>query len=386
MEDIGRRGSIPLARLMGIRIGVDPSWFFILFLYIWILSSGYKDTFGPGHDDKAFGLAVFSAFLFFASIVLHELGHAIVARRNGIEITSINLWMFGGMANLRSDPHTPGAEFRVAAAGPLVTLLVTAATFAAGYGIFGTQEFQDALELQSRSNPPAAAVVLGWFGYVNAFVLIVNLLPALPLDGGRILRALVWWRTGDRNRATRVAARAGRGFAILVAGLGVYIIVMGSLLGLWLVAIGWFISGAAKAAETQSAITSRLEGLKVADVMDHEPVAIGAATKLDQAEDEFFLRYGYPWFPVIDQPGHVLGVLTRSKIDQVPETLRNEYTADQVMISDPGSFKINQEAPLESLLHAEGLAQLGAVMAVDTDGILRGIVTADQVRRALRPA
>jgi Zn-dependent protease len=370
---------------MGIRIGVDPSWFFILFLYIWILSSGYKDTFGAGHDNKAFALATLSAFLFFGAIVLHELGHAIVARRNGIEITSINLWMFGGMANLRSDPRTPGAEFRVAAAGPFVTLLLVAAAFAAGYGIYGTKEFQDALELQSKSNPAGGAVVLGWFGYVNAFVLIVNILPALPLDGGRILRAAVWWRTGDRNRATRAAARMGRGFALIVGALGLYVIVMGSLIGLWFLAIAWFINGAARAAEAQSVIGSRLEGLKVADVMDAEPVAIGAATKLDRAEDEFFLRYGYPWFPVIDQPGHVLGVLTKNKVDQVPEPLRNEYTADQVMISDPGSFKVDQEAPLESLLQAEGLAQLGAVMAVDAEGILRGIVTADQVRRALRP-
>lgn len=386
MERIGRRGSIPLARVMGIRIGVDPSWFFVLFLYIWILSSGYKDTFGPGHDNKAFALATLSAFLFFASIILHELGHAIVARRNGIDITSINLWMFGGMANLRSDPRTPGAEFRVAAAGPFVTLLVVAAAFAAGYALYGSADFNNALALESKSNPPGGAVVLGWFGYVNAFVLIVNILPALPLDGGRILRALVWWRTGDRNRATRTAARMGRGFALIVGGLGLWVIVSGSLIGLWFVAIAWFINGAARAAEAQSMIGSRLEGLKVADVMDAEPVAIGAATKLDQADEEFFLRYGYPWFPVIDQPGHVLGVLTKSKVDQVPEALRNEYTADQVMISDPGSFKVQADAPLETLLQAEGLAQLGAVMAVDAEGILRGIVTADQVRRALRPA
>jgi Zn-dependent protease len=371
---------------MGIRIGVDPSWFFVLFLYIWLLSSGYKDTFGPGQDNKAFALAVVSALLFFFSVVLHELGHAIVARRNGIGITNISLWMFGGMADLRADPPTPGSEFRIAAAGPAVTLLVVIAAIAAGFGIYGSNEFGDALALQPKTNPAGGAVVLGWFANVNAFVLVVNLLPALPLDGGRILRALVWWRTGDRNRATRAAARLGRGFALIVAGLGLLIIVRGSLLGLWFVAIAWFINGAARAAETQSAITSRLEGLKVVDVMDAEPVAIGAAMKLDQADDQFFLRYGYPWFPVIDQPGHVLGVLTKSKVDQVPETLRPEYTADQVMISDPGSFKVDQEAPLETLLRAEGLAQLGALMAVDAEGILRGIVTADQVRRALRPA
>jgi Zn-dependent protease len=371
---------------MGIRIGVDPSWFFILFLYIWLLSSGYKDTFGPGHDNKAFSLATLSAFLFFASIVLHELGHALVARRNGIQISNISLWLFGGMADLRSEPTTPGAEFRIAAAGPAVTFLVTVVSIALGFALFGSSTFKDALALQASTNPPGGAVVLGWFANVNAFVFVVNVLPALPLDGGRILRAAIWWRTGDRNRATRVAARAGRGFAFLLAAFGFLIIIRGSLLGLWLVAIAWFINGAARTAETQSALTSRLEGLKVADVMDSEPVAIGATTKLDQAEDEFFLRYGYPWFPVVDQPGHVLGVLTKSKVDQVPETLRNEYTADQVMIIDPGSFKIDQEAPLETLLQAEGLAQLGAVLAVDREGVLRGIVTADQVRRALRPA
>jgi Zn-dependent protease len=248
MQSIGRRGSIPLARVFGIRIGVDPSWFFILFLYIWLLSSGYKDTFGPGEDNKAFALAVVSSFLFFFAVVLHELGHAIVARRNGIAITSISLWMFGGMADLRSDPRTPGAEFRIAAAGPAVTFLVIIAAVAAGFAIFGSSEFRDALELQAKSNPAGGAVVLGWFANVNAFVLIVNLLPALPLDGGRILRALVWWRSGDRARATRAAARMGRGFALILAGLGFYVIVRGSLVGLWFVAIAWFINAAARGA------------------------------------------------------------------------------------------------------------------------------------------
>ena len=386
MERIGRRGSIPLARVMGIRIGVDPSWFFVLFLYIWLLSSGYKDTFGPGHDNKAFTLAVISAFLFFGSVVLHELGHAIVARRNGLAITSINLWMFGGMADLRSEPPTPGSEFRIAAAGPAVTLVVIVATIAAGFIAFGQHQFEDALALRSGTNPSAVAVVLGWLANINVFVLVINLMPALPLDGGRILRAAVWWRSGDRVRATRAAARMGRVFAVVVGALGLYVIVMGSLLGLWLLAIAWFINSAARGAEARSVITSRIEGLRVADVMDAHPVAIDARTKLDQAEDEFFLRYGYPWFPVVDQPGHVLGVLTKGKVDQVPEALRNEYTADQVMIGDPGTFRIDQDTPLETLLQAEGFAQLGALIAVDRDGVLRGIVTADQVRRALRPA
>jgi Zn-dependent protease len=371
---------------MGIRIGVDPSWFFVLFLYIWLLSSGYKDVFGPGQDNKAFALATVSALLFFASVVLHELGHAVVARRNGIGITSISLWMFGGLADMREEPRTPGAEFRIAAAGPAVTLLVLVACLGAGYGLYGTQEFEDALTLSSNTNPAGLALVLGWLAYINLFVLAINLVPALPLDGGRMLRAAIWWRSGDRSRATRTAARLGRGVGLVVGGLGLYIVIMGSLLGLWLIVVAWFLNGAARAAETQSSVTSRLDGLRVSDVMDAEPVAIECGTKLDQAEDEFFLRYGWAWFPVVDQPGHVLGVLTRSKLDQVPAGMRNEYTADQVMISDPGSFKVDQGALLETLLDANGgLAQLGAVMAVDGDGVLRGVVTASQVRRALRP-
>jgi CBS domain-containing protein len=220
---------------------------------------------------------------------------------------------------------------------------------------------------------------------INLFVLAVNLIPAYPLDGGRMLRALAWWRTGDRNKATRFAARLGRGFGLLLVVAGGVWVVAGNVWGLWLALIGWMLSRWAQAEEVQGQVLSRLEGLRVADVMDNEPVAIGARTKLDQAEDEYFLRYGWAWFPVIDQPGHVLGVLTRGKVDQVPATLRNEYTADQVMISDPGTFKVRLDAPLETLLQADGLAQLGAVMAVDAEGVLRGIVTADQVRRALRP-
>jgi Zn-dependent protease len=350
------------------------------------LSSGYKDVFGPGRENKAFALATASALLFFASVVLHELGHAVVARRNGIAITSISLWMFGGLADMREEPRTPGAEFRIAAAGPAVTLLVLVACLGAGYGLYGAHEFEDALTLRTNSNPAGLALVLGWLAYINLFVLAINLVPALPLDGGRMLRAVIWWRGGDRSRATRTAARLGRGVGLIVGGLGLYVVIMGSLLGLWLIVVAWFLSGAARAAESQSAVTSRLEGLRVSDVMDAEPVAIEGGTKLDQVEDEFFLRYGWAWFPVVDQPGHVLGVLTRNKLDQVPAGMRNEYTADQVMISDPGSFKVDQEAPLETLLGANGgLAQLGAVMAVDGDGVLRGIVTANQVRRALRP-
>ena len=381
---MSRRGSIPLVRVMGIRVGVDPSWFVVLFLYIWLLSSGYKDVL-PGHPNKAFALATASALLFFASILLHEFGHAIVARRNGLEITGITLWMFGGVAQMKGEMPSAGAEFRIAAAGPAVTVVIAALCFGIGIATAGWTQFGHAADLQTGSEVSPSAVLLGWLVNINIFVLIVNLIPAFPLDGGRMLRAIAWWRTGDRNKATRFAARLGQGLGRGAVVAGLLLVAIGELWGLWIALMGFLVARWAQAEDVNATIASRLEGLRVADVMDAEPVAIDAGTRLDHAEDQFFLRYGWPWFPVVDQPGHVLGVLTQSKVDQVPAALRNEYTADQVMIADPGTFKVNLDAPLETLLSAEGLGQLGALLAVDAEGVLRGIVTADQVRQALRP-
>ena len=382
---MGRRGSIHLVTVMGIRIGVDTSWFIVLFLWIWLLSSSYKDVL-PGHGDKAFAVATASALLFFASVLVHELGHAIVARRNGVEVSGITLWMFGGMAQLKGEMPSPGAEFRIAVAGPLVTLGIAVGAFLLGILTSSWSEIQHAADLKRGTNVGAVPLVLSWLVNANLFVLIVNLIPAFPLDGGRMLRAIAWWRTGDRNRATHFAARLGRGLGGAAVVLGLLMVVTGSFWGLWIVLLGFLVGRWAQAEDVQAAIATRLEGLRVADVMDAEPVAIDARMKLDRAEEDFFHRYGWQWFPVVDTPGHVLGVLTQSKIEQVPEALWPEYTADQVMISDPGTFKVNLDAPLETLLTADGLVQLGALLAVDRDGILRGIVTADQVRRALRPA
>jgi CBS domain-containing protein len=150
--------------------------------------------------------------------------------------------------------------------------------------------------------------------------------------------------------------------------------------------IGFMLSRWAQAEDVHATIASRLEGLRVSDVMDAEPVAIPGDIPLDRAHDEYFLRYGWPWFPVVDQAGHVLGVLTKLALDEVPEPDRRLKRAEQVMITDDGDFKVRQDTPLEALLSREALAQLGGLLAVDGDGVLRGIVTADQVRRALRPS
>jgi Zn-dependent protease len=380
--------SIQLARIFGIRIGVDVSWFFVLFLIIWSFSGDYEELF-PGDDGKAFALATVTALLFFVSIVLHELGHAVVAMRNGIPITGIDLWLFGGVAKLERDTDSPGVEFRVAIAGPLVTLAIAVICFLAALALSGSDEAVNASSFGTGSYDEATAV-LGHLASINAFVLVFNLIPGFPLDGGRIARAIVWWRTGDRTRATRLAARLGRGVAYLMIALGVYMfLVTGDPIGgLWLGFVGWFLAQAARSAEVQAAFVGRIEGLKVADVMDGEPVAIPETLPLDRAEDEFFLRYGWPWFPVVDSSGRLVGVVSREAVDSVAEQVRPSRPVASVMARDEGDsgLRVRLDEPLEALLGREGLARLGAIMAVDAEGVLRGIVTVDRVRRALQPA
>jgi Zn-dependent protease len=378
-------GSIQLARIFGIRVGVHPSWFLVLFFMIWSLSGLYEDVVGP---DQAFLLATLSALLFFASVVLHELGHAVVARRNGIETLGIDLWLLGGLARLSRDSDSPGVEFRIAAAGPAVTLVFGLVCLGLGT-LLSSGGFGDALGFQDDGTVGGGEALLAWLTYVNAVLLAFNLIPGFPLDGGRMARAIAWWRTGDRAKATRFAAILGQAFAYLLIAFGVYgFVVFGDVISLvWFGFMGFFIIQAARAAELQSRITARIEGLRVSDVMDSEPVSLPATTKLDRALEEYFLRYGYPWFPVVDAAGRFIGVISRERVEAVPAQIHGMSQVDEVAQFDLGNaHAVPLDAPLESLLASEGLRALGAIMAVDGEGVLRGVVTIDQVRRALRPA
>jgi Zn-dependent protease len=378
--------SIKLGRIFGIRVGANPSWFVVLFLLIFLLTGQYKDAF-PGHDTKAFVLATASALLLFLCVLLHELGHALVARRNGVPIVGIELWLFGGIATMAREPDTPGAAFRISAAGPLVTFVIAAGSWLFGSLIWGSNEFVNAAFLSERFGYSPAEVLLGYVAIVNTALLVFNLVPGYPLDGGNILRAVAWWRTGDRVRATRFAARTGRFMAYLIMALGVYVAIRGAVFtGVWFLLIGNFFSQAARGTEMQTRISSQLEGLSVADVMDAEPVAVPSSAHLDAVLDQFFFRYRWPWFPVVDPNGHFMGLVIREKVDEVPEELRSGRTVGEVMSKDAeGSLRVLTDAPLESLLGREGLRTLGALMAVDGEGVLRGVVTLDQVRRALQP-
>jgi Zn-dependent protease len=378
--------SIQFARVFGIRIGVDPSWFFVLFLIIWSLSDYYGSrTLFPDQPGKAFALAVVSALLFFLSVLLHELGHAFEARRSGIGIAGIDLWMFGGVAKMERDTRSAGEEFRVAVAGPVVTLLIAAACYGAVTLIDGTGAANDSAAFNADGE---IAAVLGYLTSVNVLLLVFNLIPGFPLDGGRIARAIAWRVTGDRTRATRFAGLLGRGFSFLLLGLGVYLFLTGDpFAGIWMAIIGVFLGQAARSAVAQTELTSRIEGLSVSDVMDADPVAVPIGLSADRAFDEFFLRYGWPWFPVVEENGRLAGMVARESVESLDEAVRPTRTVASLMASDPAdansSLRVDQDEPLEALLGREVLVRLGAVMAVDADGRLRGIVSADDVRRAL---
>ena len=382
---------ITLFHVRGIRIAVDWSWFLILFLVIFWLSNFYGDVLGEsGSSSEPFLLAVLTAAGFFGSIVLHELGHAMVALRNGIGIASIQLWIFGGMARMNRESDSPRTEFEVAVAGPLVTLAIFLVLAAIGIGAAGWGEFKDAAVAKSDAGVPGPLAMVAWLAWINLLVLVFNLLPAFPMDGGRIVRAIAWWRTSNRSSATRFAANLGRVFAYLFIGAGLYMAATDSIFGVfggvWLALIGFVINGSARAATAQTAITSGISNLVVADVMDREPVAISDQLTVEQALDEYFLRYRWPWFPVVDTAHRFLGLVVRDKADEVPEPSRTTSLVSDLLERDDGTFQVRDDAPLDTLLANRALRRFGAVMAVDADGKLSGVITAEQVGRALKDA
>ncbi len=379
--------SFTLFRVWGIRITVDWSWFIVLFLVIFWLSDFYGTLLGqPNSATEPYLLAVASAIGFFGSIVLHELGHAFMAKRNGIGITRISLWIFGGVAQMDRESDSPGTEFKVAIGGPVVTALIALVLLAVGIFTVGWATFQDALEMQVTADTSGIVAMVAWLAAINVIVLVFNLLPAFPMDGGRIVRAIAWKITGKRSAATRFAAGLGRIFGFLFIGLGVVWAVTGNVFsGVWLVLIGVLITGSARAATVQTNVTSRLEGVKVGDVMDENPVAIPGTTTIDRALDEYFLRYQWSWFPVTDGSGRFLGMVIREQIDQIPETDRVSTTVSEHLELNSRAFHISEEALLESLLGNPDMRKFGALMVTDHGGQLAGVVTVEQLGRALKP-
>lgn len=382
-----RRTSIKLFDLFGFRIGVDATWFVVLFLMILVLSGPFRTTLHSS-DGVAYLTTVVSVLLLFASLIVHELGHAFVARRQGITVRQIDLYLFGGLTQMSRDAATPGEDFKIAIAGPLATLGVIVVCLAVDVALVGFHRLTHAIALNSDIRITPVLLSLSWLLPMNVLLLVFNLVPAFPLDGGRVARSVVWRVTGDKRRGTRIAAQMGQGFAVLLAAFGLYwLISLGGFGGLWLLALGYLLWQSARAAVIQSAVNERIDGVRVADIMDSHPVTLPAETPVTQAIEEYFLRYRWSWFPVIDERGRFVGIARQERVQESIDRGENWLTVEAVREPDAaGTWEVREDRPISEVLGSEGLGRLGAVMAVDADGILRGVVTADQVRRALQSA
>lgn len=380
-----RPRSIKLISVAGIRIGVDATWFAMLFILIFLLAGSFKDALHTS-SDIAYLTTVVTVLLFFVSLIVHELGHAFAARREGIQVQRIELFLFGGTTFMDRDSNTPGEEFRIAAAGPLGTLLFIAVCLVVDLVAVGPHRLWHAIQLDGTVQITPVLLALSWLLPMNVLIFLFNIVPAYPLDGGRIARAIVWKVTGDKLRGTRAAARLGEGFAVLLGAFGIYLVARGSSFsGIWLILLAFMVWQSARMALGGTAAASRVQGVRVADIMDHEPVVVRGTASVERALDESFLRYQTDWLPVIDGDGRFIGIARREHAQDLVDAGQGDATVGSILEADERpKLQIGEDRPLTDVLMLEALGRLGAIVAVDEYGTLTGVVTIDQVRRVLQ--
>ena len=359
---------LELFRIAGIRIGINWSWLVVFALISWTLADAVFPDQNPGLSDGTYiAMAIVAAVLFFASLLLHELGHALQARRDGMEIEGITLWLFGGVAKFKGMFQSAAAEFRIAIAGPLVSLAL---------GLFF------ALLAAAVEMPEAIDGVAAWLGYINLTLLVFNLLPALPLDGGRILRSALWYFKRDFAWATTVAASIGRGFGFLMIALGVFLLIFeSSFSGAWLAFLGWFLLQAATAEARYLAVQQALGGLRVQDLMVRDPVTVGPDLSLGRFMDEVAWSHRYTTYPVVEH-GRPVGLLPFRRVAEVP---RAEWDARHVRSCMVPLEQVPQLEEDDTAVDA--LAELGAsdvrrALVVEGDRLV-GFISLTDLARAL---
>ena len=282
-----------LGRILGVRVGVNWSVLVVAWLLAWSLASTTLPDQAPGRSDPSYWIAgTITAVVFLASILAHELGHAYVARRNGVEVHDITIWMFGGVARLKGPARTAKAELRIALAGPGVSVVIGSLAIALA-------TLADALAVDEL-----ATASLAWLGVINIVLVAFNLIPAAPLDGGRVLSALLWTRWSDERRAHRAATRVGRWFGTGLIILGVASFAADDLVGgVWLAFLGWFLITAAEAEQAYADARGALEGVRVADVMTRDPIVAPRSLLVDRFIDEFVHHHRYGAYPIVDEHG-----------------------------------------------------------------------------------
>ena len=313
-------GSVRIARIAGIDVEAHWSWLFIVALIVWSLAAGTFPHTNKGLGDGTYvAMGVVAALLLFVSLGLHELGHALVARREGMEIEGITLWLLGGVARFGGGRFPSGpAELRIAIAGPIVSLLIGGVLLAVAL---------------LASMPSAVDGVVFWLGYVNLLLLVFNMLPALPLDGGRVLRSILWMRRGDLADATRSAVGVARAFGRGMIGVGLVSLLFGFLGGAWLAVIGWFLLNAA-AQEELAAPQGQLGRLRVGDVTIRDPDVVPDGTTLERFLEDDVVHTRHTVYPVVSAGADhaIVGLISFRDAQRVPRTERARHLVTEAMV------------------------------------------------------
>ena len=367
-------GNFTIGRFGGVEVRLNWSLLAVFALIVWSLTDGVFPSQNPGLSHGTYlAMGIVAALLFLASILLHELGHSWVARRERIEVDSITLWLFGGVSQFKGRFPSSGAEFRVAVSGPLVSILLGA--------LF--------VLIALAHVPSSVDGVAAWLGYINLILAVFNLLPALPLDGGRVLHSALWRAKGDFTWATRVASEIGVAFGYLFIALGLAMFIFqGSFSGAWLAFIGWFLLQGARAEARYVATEQALDGLRVRDLMVRDPVTVEADSTLGRFMDQVARSQRFTTYPVLDG-GSPVGLLAFASVAAVP---RSEWDTRRVRDTMIPMDEVPQLTEDERAVDA--LAELSAPRAnralVVDDGHLAGLLSVTDLARALevgrRPA
>ena len=330
------RGGIPLGKFFGISVRLHWSWFVVFALVTvawanWYLPESYDNWSTATYWAVGAGISV----LLFASVLAHELAHSLVAQAAGIRVRAITLFILGGVSQLDQEPKKPGVEFRMAIAGP-GTSIILGSIF---WGIYFATRY---------SSEPLSELAF-WSGYINMGLAVFNMLPGFPLDGGRVLRSILWWRSGNLQRATRIAATIGRGFGYLFIFGGILLILLdwreNLYSGLWIAAIGWILENAAAGSYQQVVLQDQLRGHKISDAMTRDCLVVSPGLTIEELVNQYILASGRRCFPVVEN-GQALGLITMQNVKAVPREVRHRRTVMEAMTP---MDKLKQVSPDEDL-------------------------------------
>lgn len=361
---------IKLFKVLGIQISIDYTWFIVFVLFAWSLSYGYFPFRNPGFTQGTYlFMGVISAFFLFACVLIHELSHSYTANRLGLDIKEITLFIFGGVAQLTKEPEDAITELKIAIAGPAASA-VLAIIFWVAFGFIDAAAF------------PVLSAIVAYLAFINMILLIFNMIPGFPLDGGRVFRALWWARTGDLNRATKVASGIGKGFALFLIITGFLQIMVGNFTGgLWSVLIGVFVQQAAESGYQQVLMKHALEGVKVGDLMSKGVVTVEEGKRLSELVDNYFFKYHFVSFPVTSD-GHVEGLITLNGVRSVEkEKWDNTLVRDVMYRLGPQDTLNPNDSAMEALskMASDGAGRYPVI----ENGRLVGILSKRDIIKAL---